>query len=131
MTTAQRRIPQGPFRQSHTEGLLVRSVEDTYYKWPSRDYVLPSSLPTHDKIDRAAEKAIELADHYKSQARGGSIRDPCVNILYKVTGGDSCKYWSTGMVSAAKFDSRDLAADRKSTRLNSSHLCASRMPSSA
>ena len=87
MTTAQRRIPQGPFRQSHTEGLLVRSVEDTYYKWPSRDYVLPSSLPTHNKIDRAAEKAFQLVDHYKSLAQGVTIRDPCINVLWKVTGG--------------------------------------------
>ena len=79
-------------------------MEDTYYKWPS-------SLPTHDKIDRAVEKAFELVEHYKALAQGASIRDPCINMLYKVTGGDSCQYWSTGMVSATKFCTLNNARD--------------------
>ena len=94
---AQKRVPQGPFRPSHTEGLLTRSVEDTYYKWPSCDYVMPSSLPTHDKIDVAVGKVFELVDHYKSLTKRavGAIRDPCINILYKVTGDDFPRYWTS------------------------------------
>src|SRR3546814_10004822 len=41
---------------------------------------------------------------------------------------DALTYWVDGLPAGASFDP---ATDRKSTRLNSSHYCATRMPSSA
>src|SRR3546814_6449008 len=43
----------------------------------------------------------------------------------------SSRFNHSAMLTSALVEGRDFLRDRKSTRLNSSHSCASRMPSSA
>src|SRR3546814_2741543 len=86
----------------------------------------PVAVP--DMLDGAAHVARELRDQREAEspslALGGheGIEQVAANI-----GGNAGT-----VVADAEFDRQcDAAADRKSTRLNSSHLCAARMPSSA
>ena len=72
--------------------------------WPVRDYTMPCSLPNHKKIMVASHKAFELCDYYSELTKGdGGIRDPCINVMYKVTSSDAPKYWSTGMMGMENF----------------------------
>ena len=71
--------------------------------WPVRDYTMPCSLPTHKKVAVAAHKAFELCDYYLEMIEDGGIRDPCINVLYKVISKDAPKFWSTEMMGMASF----------------------------
>src|SRR3546814_6995719 len=44
---------------------------------------------------------------------------------------EACRHNRSDMCYTGNYSERGIKADRKSTRLNSSHYCASRMPSSA
>src|SRR3546814_11951789 len=63
---------------------------------------------------------------FKAQAEVGSA--------YAARIGCSCRYVQGRSLESCQTDfepGMDMVSDRKSTRLNSSHYCASRMPSSA
>jgi predicted secreted protein len=57
--------------------------------------------------------------------------DKLTELIRQLPDESTRREWRTKLVAAMKADSAAQAADRKSTRLNSSHRYISRMPSSA
>src|SRR3546814_10053341 len=76
---------------------------------------------------RLSDYALQLREKQKLKQMYGVLEKQFRNYYLKA----SSKKGSTGVLLLQMLESRLDNVDRKSTRLNSSHSCASRMPSSA
>src|SRR3546814_8124930 len=111
MRNMHRRFPTVPFYVAGKE-ISLEDVRLTLEKMPDRFSEHPATVLVLTNMNYAAAPWMEP-----------TTQEDAARVVWKAV--------ALNGRSAAQFDSEITALDRTSTRLNSSHSCASRMPSSA
>src|SRR3546814_9935035 len=93
------------------------------------DSLFPYTTRFRSRADLDHDAAALVAEHHRKQAFG-VVTTERERVGVADTGGGDLHQHLAG-ARRIDVDLDDLQRDRKSTRLNSSHYCASRMPSSA